>query len=508
LGGNSDQSNPCDWTKSQSMISNMKKKPLVLLFGLAFIGSSLSVPAFAAVKAGATCKTKGEVITVSGLKHTCIKSGKKLVWSESMTSTATLKLIKPKLPTNFDFSMDKNLALDISVESNLNLDKPVTQLQFRVSSGQWMIPSQTRTIQGVVAQVSKTKSLLKYKLDFDLTEFDPIGNYNLIIEPFTINSKPINLISNSKKIFPISLTRNTWSKGELIKFSPLPAYEYTSFKNEKFSRKPWVGRNVTLLTFSPDLDPNVMARILNALDAAYDSYKDITQFSPQINKNYGGKLSIAEMTRETIGCGGGCGQLGSTGIELQTELFMRLYNGVKLHDQFDEVLFYELGRNFWNYGKYRNVLVGNTGSAKWFEVNQTGFAVFMRYFVTEVNKIPIGANDGPNKPGLEYKNDMLNLISTYRLPTDNFNSTFFNSKYSGLGFGANGLWSSLIYYFMPSQDRSTYVSKFLLSLQSQGTPNTIADSVNNVVKSIGEALGRDISKEFYTDLNFGDARTL
>jgi hypothetical protein len=490
------------------MISDMNKKSLGIVIALAFIGSSLSVPAFAAVKAGATCKTKGEVKTVSGLKYACTKSGNKLVWTEGMTSSATLNLIKPTLPTNFDFSKGQNLTLDITVESNIDLDKPLTQLQFRVSSGQWTIPSQTRTIQGVVTQVSKRKSLLKYKFDFDLTEFDAIGNYSLIIEPFTSNSKPINLISNSKKIFPMSLTRNTWSKGELIKFSPLPMYEYTSIKNEKFSRKPWVGRNVTLLTYSPDLDPNVMARILNALDAAYDSYKEITQFSPQIYKNYGGKLSIAEMTPETIGCGGGCGYLGFTGIELQTELFMRLYNGVKLYDQFDEVLFYELGRNFWNADRYRNVLIGNTGNTKWFEINQTGFAVFMRYFVTEVNKIPIGANDGPNKPGLEYKNDMLNLLSTYRLPTDNFSSTFFNSKYSGLGFGANGLWSSLIYYFMPSQDRSSYVSKFLLSLQKQGTPNTIADSVNNVVKSIGEALGRDISKEFYSDLNFGDARSL
>jgi hypothetical protein len=62
----------------------MKKKPLVLLFALAFLGSSLSVPAFAAVKAGATCKTQGQVKTVSGLKYKCIKSGKKLVWNKGV----------------------------------------------------------------------------------------------------------------------------------------------------------------------------------------------------------------------------------------------------------------------------------------------------------------------------------------------------------------------------------------------------------------------------------------
>jgi M6 family metalloprotease-like protein len=62
----------------------MKKKPLVLLFTLAFLGSSLSTPAFAAVKAGATCKTKGQVKTVSNLKYTCIKSGKKLLWNKGV----------------------------------------------------------------------------------------------------------------------------------------------------------------------------------------------------------------------------------------------------------------------------------------------------------------------------------------------------------------------------------------------------------------------------------------
>ncbi len=80
----------------------MKKKPLVLLFALAFIGSSLSTPAFAAVKAGASCKTKGQVKTVSGLKYTCIKSGKKLAWN--MGVSISKPGVKPFVPwsTKFD----------------------------------------------------------------------------------------------------------------------------------------------------------------------------------------------------------------------------------------------------------------------------------------------------------------------------------------------------------------------------------------------------------------------
>ena len=61
---------------------------------------------------------------------------------------------------------------------------------------------------------------------------------------------------------------------------------------------------------------------------------------------------------------------------------------------------------------------------------------------------------------------------------------------------------------MPTQDRSNYVKKFLLSLKTQSTPTTIGQSVHNVVKSIGDALGRDISKEFFTDLHFEDSKKL
>jgi len=69
---------------SQSMISNMVKKSLAFLIALAFIGSSLSVPSFAAVKAGATCKKVGAFSTFEGKKFTCLKSGSKLLWSKGV----------------------------------------------------------------------------------------------------------------------------------------------------------------------------------------------------------------------------------------------------------------------------------------------------------------------------------------------------------------------------------------------------------------------------------------
>jgi hypothetical protein len=89
---------------SQSMISNMKNKPIALLIALAFLGTSLSVPAFAAVKAGGACKKAGATSVALSKTYTCIKSGNKLVWNKGVSkSTSTV-------PTNIPISID-NLDL-------------------------------------------------------------------------------------------------------------------------------------------------------------------------------------------------------------------------------------------------------------------------------------------------------------------------------------------------------------------------------------------------------------
>jgi hypothetical protein len=75
------------------------KKILTLAIAVVLVGSTLTLPAFAAVKAGATCSKVGSVNTSGGKKFTCVKSGKKLVWysgPDEAKSAAT-----PKSPTSF-----------------------------------------------------------------------------------------------------------------------------------------------------------------------------------------------------------------------------------------------------------------------------------------------------------------------------------------------------------------------------------------------------------------------
>ncbi len=68
----------------------MKRKYLALLIAVAFIGSTLSIPAFAGVKAGSICNTKGQAKTSSGYKYTCIKSGTKLIWNKGVKIAVTI----------------------------------------------------------------------------------------------------------------------------------------------------------------------------------------------------------------------------------------------------------------------------------------------------------------------------------------------------------------------------------------------------------------------------------
>jgi len=94
----------CEGLVIKPSIPDMKKKSFGILIALAFLGSSLSVPAFAAVKAGGACKKAGATSVALSKTYTCIKSGNKLVWNKGVSkSTSTV-------PTNIPISID-NLDL-------------------------------------------------------------------------------------------------------------------------------------------------------------------------------------------------------------------------------------------------------------------------------------------------------------------------------------------------------------------------------------------------------------
>ena len=87
---------------------NKKRISFVLVAGLL---SSLSIiPANAAVKAGAACKTAGITSVASGKTFTCIKSGKKLVWNKGIKVSSSSNSSSGNLPN----SSKKIINVDIN----------------------------------------------------------------------------------------------------------------------------------------------------------------------------------------------------------------------------------------------------------------------------------------------------------------------------------------------------------------------------------------------------------
>ena len=74
------------------------RKALTALAVLALTISPLQASA-AAAKAGAVCSKAGAMSTVNGIKYTCVKSGKKLVWNKGVKVVAAAKPTPTPTPT-------------------------------------------------------------------------------------------------------------------------------------------------------------------------------------------------------------------------------------------------------------------------------------------------------------------------------------------------------------------------------------------------------------------------
>ena len=68
----------------------MRKRFLVLLTVTLTLGL-LQPIATAAPKPGTACKKAGQTSTSAGIKYTCVKSGKKLVWNKGVAIKAPIK---------------------------------------------------------------------------------------------------------------------------------------------------------------------------------------------------------------------------------------------------------------------------------------------------------------------------------------------------------------------------------------------------------------------------------
>ncbi len=129
-----------------------------------------------------------------------------------------------------------------------------------------------------------------------------------------------------------------------IKYPAIPDLEMT----------PWTGRNIVFLTpldIRDSLDPAVMTDLVERYDRAYEFYAHVTGREPIPLDPFTieGRGTIAVVP---FSCGAGCGFPGRTGIELWQDPYFTDFTYQRLVDEgtYNQIVFFEFGRNFWFYG--------------------------------------------------------------------------------------------------------------------------------------------------------------
>lgn len=268
---------------------------------------------------------------------------------------------------------------------------------------------------------------------------------------------------------------------------PLPQ-TYTTFGGDKLNLFMYRGTKIAILANSDSLDSIAMSKWLNAMDGAYSFYELATgrEPMPYANVTYIDGRSIIARVETT--CGAGCAYLGWTGVEMLNTNFDDLYRRLLTDNQYDQVPFYELGRNFWFYSdkleyKSNDPVV-------------TGYAVFMRFAAIDY----LGLDGAPFNgilPYADFENQVRSLRTQYLADRSlNWNNTL------GIGqgvpqsnWGATDLFASFCFYLADS-----YGTQWVLEVWKEAgkrpDATTTQDAVDNFVVAASLAANSNLAPLF------------
>lgn len=268
---------------------------------------------------------------------------------------------------------------------------------------------------------------------------------------------------------------------------------YTSFNGDTYILKPWLGRNIVVLTpTNLSYQTNIMLRIVPTLDQAYDFYESATGHGPPASS------STTFLGRDTISvvsstCGAGCSQVGFTGMEILNQYFQILYNSVASADQYDQVLFYEFGRNFWFYTPQLAYSPPDTDPVV------TGYAVYMRFLsmaAVRVAGAPFNGNSFTS-----FAMAVTNLMDTYvRTPSLNWSNTFRTSSAppNSFGLGGTDLIASLLMHLGRDFGGPRFGLEFWKQAEFRPAAHTTLEAADNFVLTACAATGANLTHVFAT----------
>lgn len=255
--------------------------------------------------------------------------------------------------------------------------------------------------------------------------------------------------------------------------SGAPLYPYMAFDGSGHSLAPYKGVHVALLAPPSYDDASTLARIVAAIDAAYSYYTEMTGREPTPYFQYDGLATVAVVPST---CGAGCAYLGSTGIELQTATFDELYRGVRERNEFDQAVFYELGRNFWFYGDQIDY-VGDAGAGS----VTTGYAVLMRFLSMDATGVAGGPFNG--RTFAEFKSEVQGMLNRY-LADDSLRwentLRIGEAPANPLNLGATDLFASFVFE-LRRRYGDEYIRRLWGAVGQRPLRQTTHDAVDNFV---------------------------
>ena len=263
---------------------------------------------------------------------------------------------------------------------------------------------------------------------------------------------------------------------------------YTTFQGATLSLYAWEGNNIMLLSVSDTLDSLTMNNWVLELDTAYNYYSLCTGREPNFNTGGTYLNNRSTIAQVYATCGAGCGYLGTTGIELLDNYFMNMYAYIQTQNKYDQIAFYELGRNFWFYDDKLRYTQNDP--------IVTGYAVFMRFMSMEAAGV-VGA---PFNLWTfdQFKDSVKNLLPLY-LSDTSLNWT--NTLGSGLGIpnsslGATDLFASFCFYLHDNYCGSNWVEH--VWKYSGLRPNAVntQESVDNFIIASSQAANTNLISLF------------
>lgn len=275
---------------------------------------------------------------------------------------------------------------------------------------------------------------------------------------------------------------------------PGPPVVYARFDGGHETLTPWVGRNVAVLTpVGGSFSPLTMTQIIDALDRAWDFYESMTRHAPTPRLTYQGRDSIAVVTTILPGCAA-CSYLGATGSEILDSFFQILYDGVANHTEYDQVMFYEFGRNFWF---YQHILAPDStyGSTV-----ATGFAILMRS--RSMHSIGVAGAPFNGTPFSTFESQIWGIVNDY---DGDLSRTFADTLAVGRSpsvYNGTDFFASILNLLASHYGGDCYLQAFFDAATASPSATTDTTAVTNFVNAASKAAGVDLRPFFYEHWSF------